>query len=186
VELAYKMADFFDHISEKHRRFIEEQQMFFTATAADGARINLSPKGMDSFRVLGPNQVAYLDMVGSGNETAAHLLSDGRITIMFCSFSRNALIMRLYGHGKMVQPADAKWTELRSQFNDLPAERQIMLMDVESLQTSCGWGVPEMAMAGERSTISKWAEQKGEDGLKLYKKERNSQSIDGLPTGIKE
>lgn len=178
------MADFFEKLEDKHVAFIEKQPMFFTATAAENARINLSPKGMDSFRVLGPNQVAYLDMVGSGNETAAHLLADGRITIMFCSFDRNALIMRLFGKGRMVQKDDPEWGELIAHFNALPSIRQIMVMDVQSVQTACGWGVPQMELIGERPTMSKWAEKKGEDGLKLYKEEKNSASIDGLPTGI--
>ncbi|MGD8326219.1 MAG: pyridoxamine 5'-phosphate oxidase family protein [Sphingomonadales bacterium] len=178
------MADFFEELEDKHIAFIEKQPMFFTATAAENARINLSPKGMDSFRVLGTNKVAYLDMIGSGNETAAHLLADGRITIMFCSFDRNALIMRLFGRGRMVQPDDPEWGQLIPHFNALPSIRQIMVMGVESVQTACGWGVPQMELVGERPTMSKWAENKGADGLKLYKKEKNSMSIDGLPTGI--
>lgn len=178
------MADFFASLEEKHVAFIKEQPMFFTATTAPAARINLSPKGMDSFRVLNPNQIAYLDMVGSGNETAAHLIADGRITIMFNSFTRNAQILRLYGHGRMVQKGDEEWDNLIAQFKPLPSIRQIMVMDIDSVQTSCGWGVPQMTMDGERPTMQKWAENKGTEGLEHYKKERNATSIDGLPTGV--
>ncbi|RMF11706.1 MAG: pyridoxamine 5'-phosphate oxidase family protein [Alphaproteobacteria bacterium] len=174
------MAEFYDEIPDKLAVFIEQQPIFFVATAAAGGRINLSPKGMDSFRVLGTRQVAYLDLTGSGNETAAHLQHDGRITVMFCSFSRNPLILRLYGHGTTVQAGSERWNRLAPQFPDYPGARQIIVIDVVSVQTSCGYGVPEMKLIRERPTLAKWAEAKGEDGLAEYRRKNNAVSIDGL------
>ena len=139
------MADFTDTLTDKHIAFIEKQPVYFTATAASEGRINLSPKGYaDSFRVLSDRQVAYLDLGGSGNETHAFFAADGRITIMFCAFDRTALILRLYGRGRAVLPQDAGWDTLAAHFTLLPGTRQIFVIDVESVQTSCGWGVPMM------------------------------------------
>lgn len=180
------MADFFDHITDKHKAFIEAQPMYFTATACDEGRINLSPKGMDSFRVLSPTLCGYLDVTGSGNETSAHLKKDGRITIMFNSFTRNALIYRIYGKGRVVRPHHAEYVELAPQFPDLPGARQIILIDVESTQTSCGYGVPEMDMKAERQTLKNWAEKKGDDGILAYQEEKNAVSIDGFDTGLND
>ena len=131
------MADFFDALNEKHIEMIGAQPIFFVATAAKDARINLSPKGYDAFRVLSPTQVAYLDLGGSGNETHAHLAADGRITIMFCNFQQPALILRIYGRGRPVLPQDDEWAGLESQFTLMPGTRQIFVIDVESVQTSC-------------------------------------------------
>ena len=175
------MAEVFDRISDKLATFIARQPVFFTATATADSRVNLSPKGMDSFRVLGPNQAAYLDLTGSGNETAAHLAHDGRITIMFCSFGRNALILRLYGRGQAVLPNDPRWADLIGLFAAIPGTRQIILIDVERVQTSCGYGVPEMTLNRERPTMVAWAEKKGEAGLADYRYKNNRSSIDGLP-----
>lgn len=158
--------------------------MFFTASACATGRINLSPKGMDSFRVLGPNLCGYLDVTGSGNETSAHLKNDGRITIMFNSFTRNALILRLYGKGRVVRPHHEGFAELAAKFPELPGARQIILIDVESVQTSCGYGVPEMELKSERQTLRKWAEGKGEDGIEVYQREKNAVSIDGFDAGL--
>lgn len=132
------MADFTDTLTDKHIAMIEKQPVFFVATSAPDARINLSPKGYDAFRVLAPNRVAYLDLGGSGNETHAHLAADGRITIMFCNFDRPALILRIYGRGRPVLPQDNGWDELVERFTLLPGTRQIFDIDVESVQTSCG------------------------------------------------
>jgi len=178
------MADFTDHITDKHAEFIGAQPMFFTASACATGRINLSPKGMDSFRVLGPNLCGYLDVTGSGNETSAHLKNDGRITIMFNSFTRNALILRLYGKGRVVRPHHEGYDALAAQFPELPGARQIILIDVESVQTSCGYGVPEMELKAERQTLKKWAEGKGEDGIQVYQREKNAVSIDGFDAGL--
>ncbi|MCJ9427663.1 pyridoxamine 5'-phosphate oxidase family protein [Kordiimonas marina] len=178
------MADFTDHITEKHAAFIEAQPMFFTATAASDGRINLSPKGMDCFRVLGPNLCGYLDVTGSGNETSAHLIRDGRITVMFNSFSRNPLILRLYGHGRVVRPGTEAYDEMKGTFPEIPGARQIILIEVDSVQTSCGYAVPEMELKGERQTLKKWAVSKGPEGLQAYRLEKNARSIDGFDTGL--
>jgi len=180
------MAEFFDHITDKQKEFVEAQPMFFTATASEGARINLSPKGMDSFRVLGPNLCGYLDVTGSGNETSAHLKHDGRITIMFNSFTRNALIYRIYGKGRVVLKGTDEYAELVGNFDELPGARQIILIDVDSTQTSCGYGVPEMEVKAERQTLKKWAEAKGHEGIVEYQQQKNAVSIDGLDTGLND
>jgi len=175
------MADFFDSLEQKHINFIKEQKMFFVATAPKQGRINLSPKGLDCFRIISPTEVAYLDYVGSGNETAAHLLDDGRITIMFNSFTRNALIMRLYGHGISHAPGSQRFPELMEMFEDSPGIRQIFTIKIDNLQTSCGYGVPIYEGVEERKTLTKWCEKKGPQGVKDYFEERNLVSIDGLP-----
>jgi len=175
------MADFFDALTDKHRAFITRQPIFFVATAAEGARINLSPKGYDAFRVLGDNRVAYLDLGGSGNETHAHLVADGRITIMFCAFENPALILRIYGRGRPVLPQDADWDELAAHFTMMPGTRQIFDISVDSVQTSCGWGVPVMQMERERETLKK-AHRQMEPEAWLARTAGRTRSIDGLPT----
>ena len=174
------MAQFFEALTDDHRAFIAKQPVFFVATAAEGARVNLSPKGMDSFRVLGERTVAYLDVAGSGNETNAHLLADGRITIMFCAFESPALIFRIYGRGTPVLPQDAGWADLARHFTMLPGTRQIFVVDVETVQTSCGWGVPHMDLVRERETLSKYHQQHG-DEVRFAKYAVRTHSIDGLP-----
>lgn len=175
------MADFTDHLTDDHVAMIARQSVFFVATAADEGRINLSPKGYDAFRVLSPNRVAWLDLGGSGNETNAHLLADGRITIMMCNFQQPALILRIYGHGKPVLPADPEWDELAGHFTLLPGTRQLFDVAVENVQTSCGWGVPVMNFDHERATLVKYHAQQDPDKWAAKYKARN-QSIDGLPT----
>lgn len=177
------MSEFFTAITDTQRAFIEKQPVFFVATAAEGARINLSPKGMDSFRVLGDNLVAYLDVGGSGNETQAHLNADGRITVMFCSFDQPPLILRLYGRGKAVLPQDDEWDFASRPFNILPGTRQIFMITVESVQESCGWGVPFMRFEKERETLSRYHEQ-NETSERLERISKRTQSIDGLPLRV--
>ena len=178
------MAKFFDALTEKHRRFIERQPMFFVATAAAEGRINLSPKGMDTFRVLGPNQVAYLDLTGSGNETAAHLLACNRITVMFCSFGDNPLILRLYGRGRSVKPDSDDFSALAAGFPKLAGTRQIFVIDVDGVQTSCGKAVPRIGEMAERTDlVDAWGRMTPEE-IADYRRKRNSVSIDGLHTGI--
>jgi len=174
------MAEFFDSLTEAHRAFIAKQPVFFVATAAEGARINLSPKGMDCFRVLDDHTVAYLDVAGSGNETNAHLLADGRITLMFCAFDSPALIFRIYGRGVPVLPQDDDWAEHARHFTLLPGTRQIFRVTVETIQTSCGWGVPHMEMVRERETLSKYHRKHG-DEVRFGKYAVRTKSIDGLP-----
>lgn len=180
------MARFYPALEDRHRDFIAAQKLFFTATAPADGRINLSPKGMDSLRVLDPGRVAYLDLTGSGNETAAHLRHDGRMTVMFCSFDAEPLILRLYGRGRVVRRQDAAWAELRRHFPALPGERQLIVLDIDSVQTSCGYAVPLFDYRGERDTLARWAEKKGPTGLLDYWREKNTVSIDGLPTGLLE
>jgi hypothetical protein len=176
------MSDFTDHLTADHVAMIERQSVFFVATAAADGRINLSPKGLaDTFAVLSPSQVAYLDLGGSGNETHAHLSVDGRITIMMCNFQQPALILRIYGRGKAVLPADPGWDELARHFTLLPGTRQIFDIAVESVQTSCGWGVPVMTLEKERDTMVKWHVQQDPDAWIAKTKGRN-RSIDGIPT----
>lgn len=175
------MADFYDALDDKHVAMIEKQPVFFVATAAPDGRINLSPKGYDAFRVIGPKRVAYLDLGGSGNETHAHLAADGRITIMVCNFDRPALILRIYGRGRPVLPQDDGWAELSRHFDLLPGTRQIFDIAVESVQTSCGWGVPFMAFERERDTLVKYHRQFDPVEWKA-KMAGRTRSIDGLPT----
>ncbi|MES2096620.1 MAG: pyridoxamine 5'-phosphate oxidase family protein [Pseudomonadota bacterium] len=174
------MAEFFVSLSDQHIAFVRRQPVFFVATAAADARINLSPNGMDSFRVLSPTRVAYLDVQGSGNETNAHLIADGRITIMFCAFDNPALIFRIYGKGRAVLPQDADWGELAGAFTLLPGTRQIFVIDVDQVQTSCGWGVPHMSFERERQTLSKYHVQHSEEDRQAKYAVR-LKSIDGLP-----
>lgn len=173
-------VEFFDTLADKHRDFIARQPVFFVATAAEGARINLSPKGMDSFRILDERRVGYLDVAGSGNETHAHLAADGRITIMFCAFDNPALILRIYGRGRSVLPQDAEWAAISAGFTLLPGTRQIFEIAVDSVQTSCGWGVPYMTLERERETLSAYHAKHG-DETRFAKYAVRTKSIDGLP-----
>ena len=174
------MAEFFEALNDDHRAFIARQPVFFVATAAPGARINLSPKGLDCLRVLGPNRVAYLDLGGSGNETQAHLAADGRITLMFCAFDNPALILRLYGRGGFVIAGEAGYAEMAAHFPRLPGARQIFDVAIDSVQTSCGWGVPHMAFDRPRETLTKYHRQQVA-GERLAKIATRTHSIDGLP-----
>jgi hypothetical protein len=180
------MAKFYPDITAPLQDFIKDQKLFFTATAPRQGRINLSPKGIDTFRCIDNKTVAYLDLTGSGNETAAHLNEDSRMTIMFCSFSEKPLILRLYGQGKVIHPRNENWQSFYSLFNPVPGERQIIFMDVDSAQTSCGFGVPLYEFKEERETLIQWADKKGEQGIHEYWKTKNLKSIDGLPTKLLE
>ena len=175
------MAEFFETVHDKHVEMIGKQPVFFTATAAADGRINLSPKGYDAFRILSPTQVAYLDLAGSGNETHAHLSVDGRITLMFCNFDQPALILRIYGRGTAVLPQDHNWDELAAHFKIFPGTRQIFVIAVESVQTSCGYGIPFMEFDRERETLKKaHAGMPEADWMK--KVASRNVSIDGIPT----
>lgn len=175
--------DFFDALNDDHRALIARQPMFFVATAAPDARINLSPKGMDSFRVLDAHTVAYLDLGGSGNETQAHLMADGRITIMFCAFDTPPLILRLYGRGTAILPQDEGFGAIATHFPRLPGVRQVFRIAIDSIQTSCGWGVPQMALAKERATLVKYHAQQ-DPAKRLAKIADRTASIDGLPQRV--
>ena len=176
----------FDRITEELQGFIARQPMFFVATAplSPTGHVNLSPKGCDSFRVLAPDRVAYLDLTGSGNETSAHLQENGRITLMFCAFQEPPSILRLYGQGRTVLPSHPEWEELAALFPSTPGTRQIILVQIDRVQTSCGHGVPLMELVEQRDRLVPWALKKGELGLHDYRQQKNRASIDGLPTAI--
>jgi hypothetical protein len=182
------MGKFNDHITDEHISFIKKQKIFFVATAPLSAEghINISPKGLDTFKVISPNQVAYLDFVGSGNETSAHLLENGRITFMFCAFTGKPKILRLYGKGYTVLPSDEQWGYLRRHFRHYSNARQFIVADVYQTQTSCGFAVPLYQYTGDRNIMFEWAEKKGPGGLEKYKRENNFRSIDGLPSALGE
>lgn len=176
------MAKFFPQLDTALRDFIAEQKIFFTATAPADGRINLSPKGMDTLRCFDEGRrVAYLDLTGSGNETAAHLSENGRMTIMLCSFTEQPLILRIYGRGRVVRPGEGEWSGLRPHFPLIPGERQIVVLEVESAQTSCGFAIPVYELKRERQRLVEWTLSKGEDGIRDYRREKNQVSIDGLP-----
>jgi hypothetical protein len=183
------MGKLFTSIEPAHRAFIEKQHIFFTASAAATGRVNLSPKDGAALRVLSPHRVAYLDVTGSGNETAAHLRMDGRLTLMFCAFEGAPMVMRLYGRGHVLARGSAEYVGLlESAFGGLEraGARQIIVLDVESVGTSCGYGVPRFDYVEERDTLTRWAEVKGEEGLHEYWRKKNVVSIDGFPTGMPE
>lgn len=178
------MAKQFKSFENDHQAFIAEQPVFFVATTAPEARINLSPKGMDSLRVLDANRLIWLNLTGSGNETAAHLELDSRMTVMWCSFGIRPLILRAYGAARCIHRTDAEWASLSAQFPDIPGARQVFDMAVDLVQTSCGYAVPQLDNPRERPVLRQWAEGKGQTGVSDYWDTRNRTSIDGLPTGI--
>lgn len=180
------MAKVFDSITPELYTFIEAQHMFFVATAPldSNGHVNLSPKGLATFRILSPNRVAYLDLTGSGNETSAHLVENGRITFMFCAFDGSPRILRLYGKGYTVLPEHSEWSQLYAEFDDLPGARQIIVSNITRVQTSCGFAVPQYEYVEQRDTLIKFAQNKQPDGLVAYRKEKNVISIDGLSTPI--
>ncbi|MEM8937281.1 MAG: pyridoxamine 5'-phosphate oxidase family protein [Pseudomonadota bacterium] len=178
------MADFYDQLNDELTAFIGAQSMFFVATAAPSGRINLSPKGLDTFCVLDPKTCAYLDLTGSGNETAAHIKHDGRMTIMFNSFDKKPLILRLYGNGRVAGKETADFKANIDRFPETPGVRQIIFIDVETVQTSCGYAVPEMTLVKPRPVLERWATAKGPTGIVDYQRENNLTSIDGLDTGL--
>lgn len=183
------MGKQFPAMTTAHRDFIARQQIFFTASATATSRVNISPRPTDALRVLDERTVAYLDLTGSGSETAAHLHADGRITLMFCAFDESPSILRLYGCGtSLPRNTPGYITLLASAFdNHEPlGARQIVRIDIDLVQTSCGYGVPLFEYAGQRSTLRRWAEQKGETGLEEYRRQKNATSLDGLPTGLAE
>lgn len=179
------MAKFLPQLDERLSDFISKQKMFFTASAPTDGRVNLSPKGLDTFRIISPSRVGYLDATGSGNETGAHLLQNGRITFLFCAFDGPPLILRLYARGRSVQRNDPEWADLRPMFGTpLPGERQLIIAEIESVQTSCGYGVPLFSFQEHRTQLPAWAEHKGSEALVAYRAEKNRTSIDGMPTGL--
>ncbi|MEN0035581.1 MAG: pyridoxamine 5'-phosphate oxidase family protein [Cellvibrio sp.] len=175
------MGKRFDEISETLKDFIARQKIFFVGTATDDSRVNISPKGMDSLRVLDSNRVIWLNVTGSGNETAAHLQTHPRMTIMFAAFEGAPMILRLYGDARTINHGDADWNELYRQFPANPGARQIFDLQVELVQTSCGMAVPFFDYNEEREQLNNWATNKGEAGIKAYWQEKNKLSLDGVP-----
>jgi hypothetical protein len=178
------MATQYDEIPPRLAEFIREQQMFFVATAARDGRVNVSPKGLDSLRVLDANRVVWLNGTGSGNETAAHLLDSPRMTLMFCAFSGKPLILRLYGTARAIHEGEAGWADLIDLFPPMRGARNIFDMKVDLVQTSCGFGVPLYEYQEQRTLMDSWAANKGEEGLRAYHAQKNRVSIDGFPTGL--
>ncbi|MEC3863202.1 pyridoxamine 5'-phosphate oxidase family protein [Mesobacterium sp. TK19101] len=178
------MAKRFDKLGEDHIAFINAQHIYFTGSAAPTGRVNVSPKGMDSLRVLGPNRILWLNLTGSGNETAGHLAQDPRMTLMWCSFTTRPLILRAYGTARAVHRNAPDWAGLVAPFGDPLGARQVYVMTVDLVQTSCGYAVPFMDHAGDRDTLVTWTRDKGEDGLRAYWASTNSETLDGKPTGI--
>ncbi len=177
------MGKVLPEIDDSLAAWIAEQKLFFTATAplAEDGKINCSPKGMDSFRVLDPHTVAYLDLTGSGAETIAHLRENGRIVIMFCAFDGAAKIVRLHGRGEVLEAGSSAYGELAGRFPELPGARSIIRVTVKRVSDSCGYGVPVYRYEQDRDTMVKWADRKGPDGIREYQEKNNTRSIDGLP-----
>ncbi len=178
------MAQRYPQITDRIRRFIEAQHMFFVATAARTGRVNVSPKGLDTLRILDADRVAWLNLTGSGNETAAHILDLPRMTLMFCAFQGNPWIVRLFGTPTMVQPGEDGWDELAGLFPPQRGSRQVYVLDIDLVLTSCGFGVPLYDFEGQREVLDSWAAKKGDAGLLTYQREKNAESLDGLPTGL--
>ena len=176
----------FPAIDDEHRAFIEKQRIFFVASAATTGRVNVSPKGMGTFRVLGANEIAYLDVTGSGSETAAHLRAspDRRLTIMFCAFDGPPMILRLFGQGRSLPRGTPEYSALLPHFEELPGSRQIIQLAVDLVQTSCGMAVPNFDHRGNRDNLVRWATGQGREGLRKYWRLKNMKSVDGFPTGF--
>ncbi|WLQ16542.1 pyridoxamine 5'-phosphate oxidase family protein [Hahella aquimaris] len=180
------MGQQFSEISDKLTQFIQEQKLFFVGTAAREGRVNISPKGMDSLRVLSPNRVIWLNVTGSGNETSAHIQECPRMTVMFAAFEGNPLILRLYGEAKVIHRNDAEWEELFAHFDPIPGARQIFDLNVDLVQSSCGMAVPFYDYVEDRELLKNWAAKKGDEGIKDYWKQKNEVSLDGKETHIVE
>ncbi|WP_435018687.1 pyridoxamine 5'-phosphate oxidase family protein [Tundrisphaera sp. TA3] len=177
------MSKVYERLDDRLAKFIGNQHVFFVATAPDApdGHLNLSPKGLDSFRILGPTSVAYLDLIGSGVETIAHLRQNGRITLMFCAFDGRPLIVRLYGRGRVVEPADPEWDGLIAGFPEYPGVRSVIVVDLDRIADSCGFAVPRYEYMGERSQLIDYANKKGPEAMEKYKAKENRRSIDGIP-----
>ncbi|MGB1258123.1 MAG: pyridoxamine 5'-phosphate oxidase family protein [Thiolinea sp.] len=173
-------------MSAKQQDFISDQKMFFVGTAASTGKVNISPKGMDSFRIIDEKTVAWLNLTGSGNETSAHVQEQPRMTIMFCAFNGKPEILRLYGQAEMFHKGDTKWPEYYELFPPQPGARQIFLLNIDLIQSSCGFAVPLYEYQENREVLSNWAKNKGQDGIEEYWSDRNQTSLDGKPTNIKE
>lgn len=178
------MPTFLPRLNSSLTEFIGKQHVFFVATAASEGRVNLSPKGMDSLRILDSNRLIWLNLTGSGNETAAHILANNRMTLMWCAFEGSPLILRIYGTAKAIHPNEDGYDELAKQLPDWPGARQIFDVTIESVQTSCGYAVPFMEFQEDRKRLVEGAAKNGPEAIREYQQENNQVSIDGLPTGL--
>ncbi|MDO3694347.1 pyridoxamine 5'-phosphate oxidase family protein [Wenyingzhuangia sp. chi5] len=180
------MGKKFTEIAPELQEFIKEQKIFFVGTAAETGNVNVSPKGMDSFRVINKNKIIWLNLTGSGNETAAHLLKNNRMTIMFCAFEGKPMILRLYGTAKIYHPRDQEYQNFIDLFPETPGSRQVIEMEVDLVQTSCGYAVPFMDYKEDRTVLKDWAQKQGQEKIETYWEEKNTVSIDGFETRILE
>lgn len=178
------MSDRYEALTDKHVEFIKNQHLFFVGTAAVDGFVNVSPKGMDSFRVIDNGHVVWLNLTGSGNETATHVQENGRMTVMFCSFDKQPLILRLYGQADVLHTRDSGWTDLAKLFPDYVGARQLFSLKIDLVQGSCGYAVPFFELTGERPTLLNWADKKGKDGIADYWQEKNTVSLNEKDTGI--
>jgi hypothetical protein len=178
------LSKFYTELDGKLQEFIADQKIFFVGTADTDGRVNVSPKGLDSLKILNANQLIWLNLTGSGNETAAHTLEQPRMTLMFCSFEGKPLILRVYGKARAIHPRDEEWAKWVTLFPEYPGSRQMFLVDVDSAQTSCGFAVPSFQYQGDREDLVYWTNKIGDEGVKNYWKEKNQTSIDGKPTQV--
>lgn len=178
------MGKQYDQLQDANVDFIKEQHMFFVGSAAPTGKVNISPKGMDSLRVLSPNRIIWCNLTGSGNETAGHLKLADRMTLMWCSFATRPLILRAYGTAKVTLADDDDWDALNAHFPEALGARQIYDLSIELTQSSCGCAVPFFEHTGDRDVLTKWAEDKGADGVRQYWTDRNAETLDGFPTGF--
>lgn len=180
------MGKQFSELSNKHIEFIGEQKIYFVGTAATSGNVNLSPKGGDSLRVISPSKIAWLNLTGSGNESASHILKHNRMTIMFCAFDGAPLILRAYGEAQVLHNKDPEWDKYSNLFPESVAARQIFILKINLVQASCGMSVPYYHHEGDRDDLAKWSERQGQEGIEKYWLKKNQQSIDGFETDIAE
>lgn len=178
------MGQLFEALSPQHVAFIEAQKIYFVATAADQGTVNLSPKGGDSLRVIDAHTLAWLNLTGSGNESAAHVLHNPRMTVMFCAFEGAPLILRAYGQARVLHRGDTGWEAALARFPASIAARQIFLLDIERVQASCGMSVPLYEYQGDREDLANWSMRQGREGLEAYWRKKNQLSLDGLESEI--
>ncbi|MFM4704591.1 pyridoxamine 5'-phosphate oxidase family protein [Aeromonas bivalvium] len=178
------MGQLFEALSPRHVTFIEAQKIYFVGTAAREGTVNLSPKGGDSLRILGPNTLAWLNLTGSGNESAAHVLQHPRMTVMFCAFEGAPLILRAYGRARVLHRGDTEWESALARFPASVAARQVFLLDIERVQTSCGMSVPLYDYQGDREDLANWSARQGREGIEAYWRKKNQRSLDGLESEI--
>ncbi|WP_422767686.1 pyridoxamine 5'-phosphate oxidase family protein [Photobacterium leiognathi subsp. mandapamensis] len=178
------MGKQFSELSDKHTEFIEKQKIYFVGTAAENGNVNLSPKGADSLRVINSKQIAWLNLTGSGNESASHVIKNARMTLMFCAFEGAPLIFRVYGKAKVLHVKDEEWEQYVQLFPESVASRQIFVLDIDFVQSSCGKSVPYFSYEGDRDDLANWSEKQGIAGIEQYWLKKNQKSIDGFETEI--